>query len=52
MPNQTFPPDLERRISELEKLENQGAGFTGRDWLLLALTGVILPALLLVWGWS
>lgn len=52
MSENTFPPELERRISELEKKENQGAGFTGMDWVLLLLTGVIGPVLLLLWGWN
>lgn len=47
-----FDPELEHRIQELEKIENQGAGFTGKDWVLLLLTGVILPVLLLIWGWN
>lgn len=49
---QSIPPELERRISELEDPANQGGGFTGIDWLLLLLTGVIGPALLLIWGWA
>lgn len=52
MSQQAFPPELERRISELEKPENQGSGFTGMDWALLALTGIIGPVLLLIWGWN
>lgn len=52
MSENTFPPELERRISELEKQENQGAGFKGTDWVLLLLTGVIGPVLLLLWGWN
>lgn len=52
MTDNTLPPELERRILELEKSENQGSGFTGVDWLLLALTGVIGPVLLLIWGWN
>ena len=52
MSNHAMPPELERRISELEKPENQGGGFTAVDWVLLALTGVIGPALLLIWGWN
>lgn len=51
MLDNTLPAELERRIQELEQPENQGAGFTGLDWILLALTGVIGPALLLLWGW-
>jgi hypothetical protein len=47
-----LPPELERRITELEDPSNQGAGFTGLDWALLLLTGVIGPAALLFWGWN
>lgn len=52
MSEHSLPPELERRIAELEKVENQGSGFTGADWLLLLLTGVIGPVLLLLWGWN
>lgn len=51
MTKQILPPELEARITELEREENQGSGFTGSDWAFLALVGVILPALLLAWGW-
>lgn len=44
-------PDLEYRISELEKEENQGAGFTRGDWLFLIGSGIVFPILLLIWGW-
>lgn len=52
MATHNFPPELERRVAELERPENQGSGFTGIDWILLAVTGVIGPALLLIWGWN
>jgi hypothetical protein len=52
MMGNSLPPELERRILELDKPDNQGSGFTGTDWLLLALTGVIGPVLLLIWGWN
>lgn len=51
MSDNALPAELERRITELEQPENQGAGFTNVDWLLLALTGIVGPALLLLWGW-
>jgi hypothetical protein len=47
----SMPPELERRLSELEKPENQGEGFTGGDWAALILLGIVGPAILLVWGW-
>jgi len=43
--------DLEYRISELEKEENQGEGFTRGDWLFLIGSGIVFPILLLIWGW-
>ena len=44
-------PELERRIAILEDPANQGASFGTRDWVWLALLGVIGPVLLLIWGW-
>lgn len=52
MSDSSLPSELEARIAEVERPENQGSGFTGMDWFLLALTGVIGPVLLLVWGWN
>ncbi len=51
MSDEPLRAELARRIQEFEQPENQGAGFTGVDWLLLALTGIIGPVLLLLWGW-
>lgn len=44
-------PELERRLSELEKPSSLGSGFTATDWLWLAALGVVGPALMLIWGW-
>ena len=46
-----LPPELERRIAELEDPAHQGAGFKIADWVLLLVTDVVLPLLLLLWGW-
>ncbi|MEM0950324.1 MAG: hypothetical protein AAGK37_23240 [Pseudomonadota bacterium] len=43
---------LEERLQILERPENQGSGFSGLSWALLALTGIIAPALILIWGAS
>ena len=51
MATQALHPELERRIRALEQETNQGEGFTGTDWLWLALLGVIGPAAILFWGW-
>lgn len=41
---------LEERLRIIENEDNQGTGFSGRTWALLVLTGILGPALLLVWG--
>jgi len=51
MSETTLPPELERRIKELEDPANQGTGFNAMDWVWLLLLGVIGPGILLVWGW-
>ncbi|MEE4211720.1 MAG: hypothetical protein V2I43_20935 [Parvularcula sp.] len=43
---------LEERLRIIEKEENQGRGFSGTSWVLLLLTGVVGPALILLWGAS
>jgi hypothetical protein len=52
MAQQSFNPELERRIAELEVEANQGTGFTPIDWFWLISLGVVGPALLLYWGWQ
>ncbi|MEM7731542.1 MAG: hypothetical protein AAF280_02030 [Pseudomonadota bacterium] len=49
---ETFVAALEERLQILERPENQGSGFSGLSWALLALTGIIAPALILIWGAS
>lgn len=51
MATEGLHPDLERRIAELEKEANQGAGFTATDWAWLLALGVAGPVLLIIWGW-
>lgn len=43
---------LEERLRIIEQEENQGSGFSGLSWALLGLTGVVGPALILIWGAS
>ncbi|KPQ36658.1 MAG: hypothetical protein HLUCCA11_05680 [Phormidesmis priestleyi Ana] len=49
--NPLLPAELEARIHHLENTANQGAGFSKTDWLYLWGLGVVVPALLLIWGW-
>lgn len=43
--------DDEAIISALEHAPT-GAPMTGRDHALLAVLGIVLPVLLLIWGWA
>lgn len=52
MAERNLPPELERRIVEIERQGDRQSGFSARDWGLLALTGLVLPVLLLIWGAS
>jgi hypothetical protein len=52
MSMESLHPDLERRIAALESASNQGAGFTGVDWMWLIALGIVGPVLLLIWGWA
>ena len=52
MASPVLHPDLERRVAELEKEANQGAGFTAADWFWLIALGIAGPAAMLVWGWT
>ncbi|HKJ95202.1 MAG TPA: hypothetical protein VKA32_06205 [Gammaproteobacteria bacterium] len=41
--------DLDQYIDSLQE-EPTGEGFRTRDYYLLVLTGIVIPALLLMWG--
>lgn len=46
-------PDNQIVEIELEELERQpvGEGFQRSDYAMLAVLGLVVPALLLIWGW-
>lgn len=46
-----LPAELDRRITELDSIDDQGLGFTAACWGWLFVLGLIAPALLLAWGW-
>ncbi len=46
------PPELEARIRVLEDPANQGGEFDRQSWIWLLLLGVVLPAIVFVWGHS
>jgi hypothetical protein len=46
-----LPAELERRIAILEDPANQGAEFDTSSWMWLLVLGLLLPIVVLVWGW-
>jgi hypothetical protein len=46
-----YVQELEQRLAQLERPEQQGEDFDGRSWTWLALLGVALPAALIIVGW-
>lgn len=47
----SYEEELDRRLALLDHLEHQGQGFDLVSVLWLAIGCVIIPALLLAWGW-
>lgn len=45
-------PELERRLEQAEREARDSPGLGTRDWIFLFATGVLFPALLLIWGWT
>jgi hypothetical protein len=50
-PDQPLPRELEERIRFYEQPENDPGSLSRADWTVLALTGILLPAVCLVVGW-
>lgn len=49
-PNPDLPSALRAKLTEIDRDSQNAQGFTARDWMLLALTGIILPLALIWWG--
>lgn len=51
MSNSNLAPELERRLEQVEREALTSPGLGRKDWIFLFLSGVLFPALLLIWGW-
>jgi len=51
MSKSNLAPELERRLEQVEREAETSPLLAGKDWLFLFLTGVLFPALLMMWGW-
>lgn len=51
MSNSNLAPELERRLEQVEREAQTSPPLRAKDWLFLFVSGVLLPALLLIWGW-
>ncbi|MBL8789923.1 MAG: hypothetical protein JNM45_05450 [Rhizobiales bacterium] len=45
-------PELERRLKALENPAEQGADYDTVSWFWLIFLGVVLPVIVLIWGWQ
>jgi hypothetical protein len=51
MAEEQLDPELVKRIKLVEKPDYEGDPLTQTDYLLLFAVGLIIPALLMLWGW-
>tara|TARA_B100000287_G_scaffold399291_1_gene417416 strand:+ start:3294 stop:3449 length:156 start_codon:yes stop_codon:yes gene_type:complete len=49
--NQENTESLEYRISSAIEADTYEKDFSKNDWLVLALSGAVIPTILLIWGW-
>lgn len=52
MATERLNPELERRLKVLENPAEQGEDFDGASWFWLIVLGIILPVIVLAWGWQ
>jgi hypothetical protein len=45
-------PELERRLKALEDPSQQGEDYDAASWFWLLLLGLVLPVIVLIWGWQ
>lgn len=45
-------PELERRLKALENPAEQGEDYDATSWLWLIALGLVLPVIVLIWGWQ
>jgi len=52
MAEEQLDPELVKRIKLVEHSDYEGDPLTKTDYLLLFTVGLIIPAILMIWGWS
>lgn len=45
-------PELERRLKALEDPAQQGQDYDATSWFWLLVLGIVLPVIVLIWGWQ
>lgn len=45
-------PELERWLKALENPAEQGGDYDSTSWFWLLFLGVVLPVIVLIWGWQ
>jgi hypothetical protein len=52
MAQEKLDPELARRIKLVEDPAYEGEPLNGKDYTALIVIGIVLPFLLMAWGWS
>lgn len=52
MTHEKLDPELIRRIELVEDPAYEGQPLNPKDYIALGVVGIVLPFLLMVWGWS
>ncbi len=48
---ESLHPELDRRLAAIESGAEAGSDFDAVSWVWMLLLGVVLPLVLLIWGW-
>jgi len=51
MPQDVLDPELQRRLALVENPEYEGDSLTAMDQVLLFVAGIVIPLILMLWGW-
>jgi len=52
MAQEKLDPELEKRIKLVEDPAYEGEPLSGKDYTALIVVGVVIPFILMVWGWT
>jgi hypothetical protein len=51
MSDEVLDPELEKRLKLVENPAYEGESLTRSDQIWLFVTGIVIPFILMIWGW-